>query len=40
MKKANEFRGHTITGPMLKELLDNFDLLICRLPSVEGYVAE
>lgn len=40
MKKANEFRGHAVAGPMLKELLDNFDSLIRRLPEVEGYMAE
>lgn len=40
MKKANEFRGHAVAGPMLKELLDNFDSLIRRLPEVEGYTAE
>lgn len=40
MKKANEFRGHSIAGQMLKELFDNFDLLIHRLPEIEGYKAE
>jgi hypothetical protein len=40
MKKANEFRGHAVAGPMLKELFDNFDALIHRLPEVEGYKAE
>jgi len=40
MKKTNEFRGHAVAGPMLKELFDNFDLLIHRLPEVEGYRAE
>lgn len=40
MKKTNEFRGHAVAGPMLKELFDNFDLLIHRLPEIEGYKAE
>lgn len=40
MKKANEFRGHAVAGPMLKELFDNFDSLIRRLPEIEGYIAE
>ena len=40
MKKANEFRGHAVAGPMLKELFDTFDSLIRRLPEVEGYTAE
>jgi hypothetical protein len=40
MMKVNEFRGHNIAGPMLKELFDNFDLFIHHLPEVEGYKAE
>ena len=40
IKKANEFRDHSVAGPMLKELFDHFDTMIQRLPQIEGYKAE